>query len=103
MYLHYPIICFSQRLIPLHSTNLPCVCMSTVFQVATVSCLQSSCSAADQQAAVALQKSLCTSDKPCPDSLVEPPVLIVPSSCQFQCGFNPFQFRLSQFLGQWQC
>ena len=59
---------------------------------------------------MALQKSLCANGKPCPDSLVDSPVLIIPSSCQFQCRFNLLQFRLSQFnqvrlsqfLGKWQ-
>ncbi|PBK67571.1 hypothetical protein ARMSODRAFT_959181 [Armillaria solidipes] len=40
-------------------TDLTCICTNTAFQDAAASCLQSTCTAEEQQAAAALQQSEC--------------------------------------------
>ncbi|KAF8484252.1 hypothetical protein JB92DRAFT_3101636 [Gautieria morchelliformis] len=42
-------------------TDLTCVCTSSKFQTAALSCLQASCSASDQASATGLQSTLCAS------------------------------------------
>jgi hypothetical protein len=54
----------------IRSTDLSCVCNSTSFQQTAANCLTANCTAADQQAALELQKQECGSMYPPTNSLV---------------------------------